>query len=128
MSQQASPGLYAGIVNRPVDDVASVGREDRTVNAGNVPIEICLADVERWSQPLQERIRYYGFLANRYREEKLARCRELLDMPAPEPPALEGAKDYREPYQELIGPSFGECPACHQGRMLVIEILAAKPT
>src|ERR1700686_4338591 len=33
-----------------------------------------------------QRIRYYGFLANRYREQKLARCRELLDMPAPEPP------------------------------------------
>src|SRR6266852_5918911 len=53
-----------------------------------------------------QRIRYYGFLDNRYREEKLARCRELLDMPAPQPRALEGAKDYREPYQELIGPSF----------------------
>ena len=70
-----------------------------------------------------QRIRYYGFLANRYREEKLTRCRELLEMPAPEPPAFEGAKDYRERYQELLGPSFGECPACHQGRMLVIEIL-----
>ena len=44
-------------------------------------------------------------------------------MPAPEPPAFEGAKDCRERYQELIGPSFGECPACHQCRMLVIEIL-----
>jgi hypothetical protein len=74
-----------------------------------------------------QRIRYYGFLANRYREEKLTRCRELLDMPAPEPPAFEGAKDYRERYQELIGPSFGECPACHQGRMLVIEILPRSP-
>ena len=74
-----------------------------------------------------QRIRYYGFLANRYREEKLARCRELLDMPAPEPPAFEGAKDCRERYQELIGPSFGECPACHQGRMLVIEILPRSP-
>ena len=38
-------------------------------------------------------------LANRYREQKLAHCRELLDMPAPEPPALESAKDYRERYQ-----------------------------
>ena len=74
-----------------------------------------------------QRIRYYGFLANRYREEKLARCRELLDMPAPEPPALEGAKDYRERYQELIGPSFGECPVCHQGRMLVVETLPRSP-
>ncbi|MGA8478485.1 MAG: IS91 family transposase [Chthoniobacterales bacterium] len=74
-----------------------------------------------------QRIRYYGFLANRYREEKLTRCRELLDIPAPEPPAFEGAKDYRERYQELTGPSFGECPACHQGRMLVIEILPRSP-
>jgi len=24
-----------------------------------------------------QRIRYYGFLANRYRQEKLTRCREL---------------------------------------------------
>jgi Putative transposase len=28
-----------------------------------------------------QRIRYYGFLANRYREKKLALCRELLGMP-----------------------------------------------
>jgi len=70
-----------------------------------------------------QRIRYYGFLANRYREQKLAHCRELLDMPAPEPPALDGAKDYRELYEELIGPSLRKCPVCHQGRMLVIEIL-----
>jgi Putative transposase/Transposase zinc-binding domain len=74
-----------------------------------------------------QRIRYYGFLANRYREQKLARCRELLDMPAPDPPALEGAKDYRERYEELISPSLRECPVCHQGRMLVIEILPRSP-
>jgi hypothetical protein len=66
-----------------------------------------------------QRIRYYGFLANRYREQKLARCRELLDMPAP----LEGPKDYRERYEELTGCSLSQCPVCHQGRMLVIEIL-----
>ena len=48
-----------------------------------------------------QRIRYYGFLANRYREQKLARCRELLDMPAPEPAASEAGKDYRERYEEL---------------------------
>jgi len=74
-----------------------------------------------------QRIRYYGFLANRYREQKLAHCRELLDMPAPEPPAHEGAKDYRERYEELIGSSLRECPVCHHGRMLVIEILAPSP-
>jgi putative transposase/transposase-like zinc-binding protein len=74
-----------------------------------------------------QRIRYYGFLANRYREQKLAHCRQLLDMPAREPPALDGAKDYRERYEELTGSSLWECPICHQGRMLVIEILPRSP-
>jgi Putative transposase len=32
-----------------------------------------------------QRIRYYGFLANRYRVEKLALCRQLLQI---QPPAL----------------------------------------
>jgi hypothetical protein len=31
-------------------------------------------------------------------------------MPGPQPPA-QGAKDYRERYQELIGPSFGGVPS-----------------
>src|SRR6202048_2817280 len=74
-----------------------------------------------------QRIRYYGFLSNRYRQHKLARCRELLDMPAPEPPASEFSKDYRERYEELTGSSLWECPVCHQGRMLVTQILAPSP-
>src|SRR6266403_3685548 len=74
-----------------------------------------------------QRIRYYGFLANRYREQKLARCRELLAMPTPEPAALEVSKDYSERYQELTGSSLWECPVCHQGRMLVIETLPRSP-
>jgi hypothetical protein len=74
-----------------------------------------------------QRIRYYGFLANRYREQKLARCRELLAMPAPEPAASEVSKDYSERYKELTGSSLWECPVCHQGRMLVIETLPRSP-
>src|ERR1039458_2529992 len=30
-----------------------------------------------------QRIRYYGFLGNRYRQQKLAQCRRLLGMPMP---------------------------------------------
>jgi hypothetical protein len=66
------------------------------------------------------RIRYYyGFLGNRYRERKLAHCRELLGMPTPQPSALEIAKDYRETYEELTGSSLWQCPVCRQGRMLL---------
>ena len=74
-----------------------------------------------------QRIRYYGFLANRYREQKLAHCRELLGMPAPEPADTEVRKDYAERYEELTGCSLRVCPVCHQGRMLVIEILPRTP-
>ena len=74
-----------------------------------------------------QRLRYYGFLGNRYRKEKLARCRQLLGMPAYE--AQEPAKaaaavpDYRERYEALTGVSLRRCPVCHQGCMQVIEIL-----
>ena len=74
-----------------------------------------------------QRIRYYGFLGNRYREQKLAHCRELLGMPTPEPPALETAKDYRERYEELTGSSLWQCPVCHQGHMLLTQILPPSP-
>lgn len=76
-----------------------------------------------------QRIRYYGFLANRYRKEKLERCRRLLGMPTPvdlsHAPGTE--KDYRERYEELTGVSLHQCPHCKQGRMLVIEILPRSP-
>ena len=72
-----------------------------------------------------QRIRYYGFLGNRWREQKLARCRQLLAMPQPEPSAREAATDYRDQYDEITGASLTECPACHRGRMLVVEVIKA---
>lgn len=67
------------------------------------------------------RIRYYGLLGNRHRAEKLARCRELLGMPAPEPPDIDAAaKDYRDRYEQLTGRSLRQCPACHQGQMVIV--------
>jgi hypothetical protein len=74
-----------------------------------------------------QRIRYYGFLGNRYREQKLARCRELLDMPLSEPPALDAAMDYRDRYEELTGASLRACPICHQGHMVSMAILLPHP-
>jgi len=70
-----------------------------------------------------QRIRYYGFLGNRYRAQKLARCRQLLGMPACEPAALEATQDYRDRYEELTGTSLRECPACHLGRMVIVATL-----
>lgn len=67
------------------------------------------------------RIRYYGFLGNRHRAPKLARCRALLGMPAPEPAAEPDATDYRDRYEQLTGRSLRQCPACHQGQMVIVE-------
>jgi hypothetical protein len=74
-----------------------------------------------------QRIRYYGFLGNRYREEKLARCRELLEMPESELPALDATRDHRDRYEELTGASLRACPVCHQGHMVSMAILPPQP-
>jgi len=73
-----------------------------------------------------QRIRYYGFLANRYRAEKLALCRQLLQIPPPAP-NLEVKKDYRNRYEEITGVSLKTCPQCHHGTMIVIETFECAP-
>jgi putative transposase len=67
------------------------------------------------------RIRYYGLLGSRHRAQKLARCRELLGMPSPEPSDRQSERDYRDHYEQLTGVSLKQCPACHQGQMIIIE-------
>ena len=67
-----------------------------------------------------QRIRYFGFLANRYRAEKLALCRQLMQM-APPAAIPEVNKDYRDQYEALTGISLKKCPLCRCGTMLVIE-------
>lgn len=68
------------------------------------------------------RIRYYGFLGNRYRKEKLEQCRHLLGMVPLQPhsPTEATELDYHDRYEALTGSSLWECPACHRGRMIVI--------
>jgi hypothetical protein len=66
-----------------------------------------------------QRIRYYGFLSNRHREEKLERCRQLLGMAAP---AIKLPKDYRDQYEELTGISLRLCPVCRRGQMIRIAV------
>jgi hypothetical protein len=70
-----------------------------------------------------QRIRYYGFLANSCRKEKLARCRQLLNMPPPPQPNCHSKKDYRDRYEELTGESLRKCPVCENGQMIVTEVL-----
>jgi hypothetical protein len=71
------------------------------------------------------RIRYYGFLGNRHREEKLALCRRLLGMQVAESATAESPPetDYLDRYEELTGRSLRQCPQCGRGSMVVVQIL-----
>ena len=71
-----------------------------------------------------QRIRYYGYLCNRQRATKLARCRELLAMAQAQAILRSSAKhDYHDLYEALTGKSLTLCPLCAIGHMRVTEIL-----
>jgi hypothetical protein len=71
-----------------------------------------------------QRIRYYGFLGNRYRQQKLDQCRRLLGMQVDGPiPASSPEMDYIDRYEDLTGYSLRKCPQCQQGRMARISLL-----
>jgi hypothetical protein len=74
------------------------------------------------------RIRYYGFLGNRDRQEKLAHCQHLLGMTPVEalPDEARARPDYRDRYEALTGVSLWACPVCHHGRMIEVERLAGR--
>jgi hypothetical protein len=76
------------------------------------------------------RIRYYGFLGNRHRQEKLAQCRALLGSAIatePNTAAPEHLEDYRDRCEQLTGIWLRKCPVCGQGRMVEVELLPAVP-
>jgi predicted RNA-binding Zn-ribbon protein involved in translation (DUF1610 family) len=77
------------------------------------------------------RIRHFGFLAHRCREEKLQRCRQLLaeaktpasaDMAAPPIPVACQTKSAIEPAADRH-----RCPHCGRGHMIIVERFEADP-
>jgi putative transposase/transposase-like zinc-binding protein len=71
------------------------------------------------------RIRHYGILSNRHRQESLALCRRLLGCrSASEDELLEAVSPAENP--SSITPTR-VCPACGAGRMIVIEELLPRP-
>ena len=74
-----------------------------------------------------QRIRYYGFLGNRYRQEKLEHCRRLLGMSSPEQRSPVAKEDYRDRYEDLTGCSLRQCPQCRVGHMVLVAVLPKVP-
>ena len=68
-----------------------------------------------------QRIRHFGFLANRHRQEKLALCRTLLTTAAAE--LLPAPKQCLAALAKLVPTTIRRCPQCG-GEMIRIEILA----
>jgi ribosomal protein L37AE/L43A len=73
------------------------------------------------------RVRHYGLLANRHRQEKLARCRELLGMAVP--PQGDPAPTNPIPplSQEATVTPTRVCPRCGAGRMIVVAEFPPMP-
>jgi hypothetical protein len=69
-----------------------------------------------------QRIRQFGLLANRRRDE-LARCRQLLGTTDQTAESL--SRDYQSLYQTVTGTSLQQCPACRTGTMKFFSSLAA---
>jgi hypothetical protein len=65
------------------------------------------------------RIRHFGFLGNRVKEERLQRCRVLLGQ-APSPVA-EVSRDPVHLLLLLTGVDVTCCPRCQVGKMLIVE-------
>ena len=67
------------------------------------------------------RIRYYGFLANRQRQQRLDQCRQLLGVPPrPTEPAPNDAIPAEDTQPEQPCP---RCPACQRGKLVIVELL-----
>jgi hypothetical protein len=67
-----------------------------------------------------QRIRHYGLLGNRHRAKNLARCRELLGVPAP---ITVSQNNFCERYRQLTGQDLLRCPECRQGQMRWVAVL-----
>ena len=72
-----------------------------------------------------QRLRQFGFLANRRRRQKLALCRQLLGSAAESPDTnLRLPRDYQSLYETVTGQSLQQCPACRAGTMKLTAYLA----
>jgi hypothetical protein len=72
------------------------------------------------------RIRYYGLLANRDRQQRLDQCRSLLGV---EPQTVPPAEEVPES-TEASDPSATHqtCPVCQRGKLVIIDVVPAAQT
>ncbi|MBC8391180.1 MAG: IS91 family transposase [Deltaproteobacteria bacterium] len=69
------------------------------------------------------KIRYYGFLANCHRTEKIQLCRRLLDCHEMVMDEKNDPQDWAERFKALTGKDPFQCPKCGHGRLIRIQTL-----
>jgi hypothetical protein len=72
------------------------------------------------------RIRHYGFLSNRRKEQQLPRCRELLGQPPP--PNAKAPLDLVALILRFTGTDVTRCPHCQKGTLVAVECIATPPS
>jgi len=73
------------------------------------------------------RIRYYGFFCNRLRRKSLEQCLQLLSVPPPADRHDPSSDNVSELYKRLTGQDAMRCPLCHEGRLVLFELLKPEP-
>lgn len=72
------------------------------------------------------KIRYYGLVAQRNRNEFLTICCDLLGVPSEQRNVSEIPSDWQELYLMITGEDITKCPFCGEGRMILIEEIPPK--
>lgn len=68
-----------------------------------------------------KRIRHYGILASAHKHAQLARCRQALRVPAPDPAVIETVEAF---FHRVSGRELACCPQCGQAAMRLVEVIA----
>ena len=69
------------------------------------------------------RIRYYGLLANRDRQQRLDQCRSLLGV---SPQTVPPADEVPESTEALDPPNtYQTCPVCRRGKLVIVDVVPA---
>jgi hypothetical protein len=70
-----------------------------------------------------KRIRHYGILASTCKHAQLARCRQALQMPVPDPAVIETVDAF---LRRVSGRELACCPHCGHIAMRLVEVLAPR--
>jgi predicted Zn-ribbon and HTH transcriptional regulator len=71
------------------------------------------------------RMRHYGFLSNRCKQQQLPRCRVLLNVPTEPPPQTPPGPAVL--LLRLTGVDVTRCPQCQQGTLVAVERILEEP-